>query len=264
MYAKADGLLYSKDDAGAETALGGGGGSFTAAGTSGTPQTISSGDTLTIAAGTGINTTASASDTITIDIEVPVTAIRGGTGRTAYTSGDMLYANTATSMTVVGIGAEGNVLTVASGNPSWAAMAGIKQIVKVEYSITATGYSTTSTTFVDVDATNLIGNITTTGTSSLLAWCTFSGAQGATGIMYSDLILDSTTRANTATTTNGQVSSTTAFMYPTTVLGYWSGLSAAAHSVKLQYRCTAGTAYVSRHNANTFQASVFQLYLMEF
>ncbi|MEK7125874.1 MAG: hypothetical protein AAB835_00085, partial [Patescibacteria group bacterium] len=39
---------------------------FTAAGTSGSSQTIASGDTLTIAAGTGITTTGGATDTITI------------------------------------------------------------------------------------------------------------------------------------------------------------------------------------------------------
>ncbi len=40
--------------------------SWTLAGTSGTPQTISSGDTATIAAGTGITTTVGATDTVTI------------------------------------------------------------------------------------------------------------------------------------------------------------------------------------------------------
>ncbi|MBI4340858.1 MAG: hypothetical protein HY598_01085, partial [Candidatus Omnitrophica bacterium] len=50
------------------TCLVSGGGSdlFTLAGTSGTSQTISSGDTLTIAAGTGITTTAGATDTVTV------------------------------------------------------------------------------------------------------------------------------------------------------------------------------------------------------
>jgi hypothetical protein len=40
--------------------------SFTVAGTSGTPQTITDGETLTIAAGSGITTTAGATDTVTI------------------------------------------------------------------------------------------------------------------------------------------------------------------------------------------------------
>lgn len=50
-------------------AAGGGGGgmtSFTVAGTSGSSQTITDGNTLTIAAGTGITTTGSATDTLTI------------------------------------------------------------------------------------------------------------------------------------------------------------------------------------------------------
>ncbi len=50
--------------------------SFTAAGTAGTPQTITDGNTLTIAGGDGITTTGSATDTITVDSDM--TATPGG------------------------------------------------------------------------------------------------------------------------------------------------------------------------------------------
>lgn len=65
---------------------------FTAAGTSGTPQTISNGNTLTIAAGTGISTTAAATDTITIANTGIVSLGWGIDGGSPYTvtSGDTL------------------------------------------------------------------------------------------------------------------------------------------------------------------------------
>lgn len=66
-----DTLLLFDDSEGWIMFVGGGGGgggmtSFTAAGTSGTPQTVSNGQTLTIAAGAGLTTTAGATRTVTV------------------------------------------------------------------------------------------------------------------------------------------------------------------------------------------------------
>lgn len=72
LYAKSDSRLYIKTDAGTELQLATGGGgmsSFTAAGDSGTPQTITDGNTLTIAGGTGLSSVASATDTVTINLD---------------------------------------------------------------------------------------------------------------------------------------------------------------------------------------------------
>ena len=49
---------------------------------------------------------------------------RGGTNISSYTTGDIIYANSSTSLTKLGIGSTGEVLTVAGGNPSWAAASG--------------------------------------------------------------------------------------------------------------------------------------------
>jgi hypothetical protein len=81
--------------------------SFTLAGSSGTSQTISDGNTLTIAAGSGITTTAGATDTVTIastlgtsvDLTSEVTGTlpvgNGGTGTgTAFTAGSVVFAGT--------------------------------------------------------------------------------------------------------------------------------------------------------------------------
>jgi hypothetical protein len=47
-------------------------------------------------------------------------AANGGTGQTGYTVGDILYADSTTSLTKLGVGSNGQVLKVASGVPSWA------------------------------------------------------------------------------------------------------------------------------------------------
>jgi hypothetical protein len=47
-------------------------------------------------------------------------AINGGTGFAAYAVGDLLYANTTTTLAKLPIGLTGQVLTVAAGRPAWA------------------------------------------------------------------------------------------------------------------------------------------------
>ena len=54
--------------------------SFTLAGSSGSNQTITNGNTLTIAAGSGISTTASATDTVTIAVTADPIAFAIGLG----------------------------------------------------------------------------------------------------------------------------------------------------------------------------------------
>jgi hypothetical protein len=61
------------------------------------------------------------------DVTVAGTLIssNGGTGLSSYTSGDMLYYTSGTSLSKVGIGSSGQVLTVnGSGAPSWAGISG--------------------------------------------------------------------------------------------------------------------------------------------
>jgi hypothetical protein len=53
-----------------------------------------------------------------------VGAIYGGTAQTSYATGDILYASATNTLSKLGIGSTGQVLTVASGAPSWAAASG--------------------------------------------------------------------------------------------------------------------------------------------
>ncbi|MFH1233503.1 MAG: hypothetical protein V1649_02515, partial [Patescibacteria group bacterium] len=49
---------------------------------------------------------------------------RGGTGLVSYTTGDVIFATTTNTLAKLGIGSEGQVLTVSSGKPNWQASAG--------------------------------------------------------------------------------------------------------------------------------------------
>jgi len=51
-----------------------------------------------------------------------LTTAYGGTGLSSYTAGDTLYYSTGTTLSKLGIGATGTVLTVAGGVPTWAAV----------------------------------------------------------------------------------------------------------------------------------------------
>lgn len=50
---------------------------------------------------------------------VPLRAVRGGTGQTGYTAGDVLYASSTTALSKLAIGAATTMLYVSSGAPAW-------------------------------------------------------------------------------------------------------------------------------------------------
>ena len=69
------------------------------------------------------NLTSNSSRISTLETEIqPVN--RGGTGLTSYTIGDILYASGSTTLSVLSAGNNGEVLTISSGLPSWAAASG--------------------------------------------------------------------------------------------------------------------------------------------
>jgi len=88
------------------SAVGGGSGSVTSV-------DIATGSTGLVASGGPITT----SGTITIGGTLAATA--GGTGQSSYAKGDILYADTATTVTRLGAGLENTVLTMSNGVPAW-------------------------------------------------------------------------------------------------------------------------------------------------
>lgn len=82
-----------------------------------------SANALTVAGGTGINTAGSGA-TVTVNLDTPVAETNGGTGQTTYSTGDILYASASNTLSKLTAGSDGEVLTLASGVPSWAAATG--------------------------------------------------------------------------------------------------------------------------------------------
>jgi hypothetical protein len=93
----------------------------------------------------------------------PIPIITNSSTDLITTAGDLLYGSAADTMVRLGIGSTGNVLTVASGIPSWAAPAAGGTTVKVVYGDTTTATTVASTTYAD---TGLSATITPTSASS--------------------------------------------------------------------------------------------------
>lgn len=110
-----------------------------------------------------------------------------------------------------------------------------RQLVELTYKLSG-DVTGTGTSFIDVDATNL--NLSFTNqTSQIVCMATFRSAGGG-GAAYFDLILDSVTRAGDATYgLNGSPGTGESV----TLLGVWKGVSAATHSIKLQYKTSGST-----------------------
>jgi hypothetical protein len=92
---------------------------------------------------------------------------------TLTTTGDIYYASSANTPARLGIGSTGNVLTVASGIPSWAAPASSLQILQIVQATYNTETASTSATLAD---TGLTATITPSSASNkILVLCTQAG-----------------------------------------------------------------------------------------
>jgi hypothetical protein len=142
-----------------------------------------------VTAGTGITVAGS-----TVSLDVPVTAVRGGTGFTTYTTGDIIYASAANTLSKLSAGTVGYVLTLAGGVPTWAAPTGGGGGGGTVTSITVTG-GTTGLSFTPATP------ITTSGTFSMQGTLAASnGGTGLTGFVAADRAVYST---STSTLTAG-------------------------------------------------------------
>lgn len=128
-----------------------------------------------------------------------IDATHGGTAQTTYTAGDTLYASATNTISKLGIGSTGNVLTVSGGVPTWAppATAG-----------TVTSVAMTVPTFLSVSGSP----VTSTGTLAVsLSGTALPVANGGTGqnsnLTQNGVVYGSTTTAMATTTagTSGQV-----------------------------------------------------------
>jgi hypothetical protein len=98
----------------------------------------------------------------------------------------------------------------------------------------ASDYTTTSTSFVDVDATNLSLTIVTAGGDVLI---TFMGFGGSSGRIYLDVAIDGVRMAGD----DGFLASANGVSTPVTLVALKQGLSAGSHTFKLQWKVNTGT-----------------------
>lgn len=107
----------------------------------------------------------------------------GGTDQSTYTTGDILYASAANTLSKLPIGSNGQVLTVNTGNVSWqAATGGITTIGTIDSQTkSANGAVITGSTLVmqTADASN--PGLVSTGTQSIAGVKTFTGNTNFSG-----------------------------------------------------------------------------------
>lgn len=139
----------------------------------------------TLTAGTGIDLTNGdgVSGNPTITLEVPVVETDGGTGQTTYTTGDILYASAANTLSKLAVGSDTEVLTLSSGVPSWAApsVGTVTSVSGTAGRVTSTGGSTP---VIDIDAAYVgQASLTTLGTITTGTWngSTIDEVYGGTG-----------------------------------------------------------------------------------
>ena len=158
------------------------------------------------------------------------------------TAGDILYASAANTPARLGIGSSGQVLTVASGIPSWAAAAASIPANAVD--IIDTSETTTSTTFTDL-ATVGPSVTLTTGTKALVTITSYiHNSTNSTENFIGFAVSGATTIAADSTrclflsntsTGNGRPELRYSYSYILT------GLTAGSNTFTLKYRCSSGT-----------------------
>lgn len=169
------------------------------------------------------------------------------------TLGDIEYRSaTANTNTRLGIGTTGQILTVSGGVPAWSApAAGGSTLLDVRLNNYGSNYSTTSTSFVDVNASlfYLTFNAPASGNVVLRAsmpiefngggQAIFNWREGSTDITNTNFIAinngSSFPRAGTHTFN-----------------AYLTGISAGSHTYKLGFRSTSGATFFGYTNSSPF------------
>jgi Repeat of unknown function (DUF5907) len=214
----------------------------------GLPLTTGVTGTLPIAnGGTGATTKAAAFDALS-----PMT-----------TSGDIIYGGTSGTGTVLAKGTDGQVLTLASGLPSWAAPAGVTSIGAISGTNT-NGASITSGVLSLSPAGSGNGGVVTTGTQTFAGAKTFSANLVSNGVKLgtvggsSNLLVGSNAMNTTTTTSDYNTAIGTYTLTSITTgqnniaLGYSSlyNLTTGSENVAL------GTAALNSHISGSYNVAV--------
>jgi hypothetical protein len=155
-----------------------------------------------------------------LSLTTALTAANGGTGQSTYATGDILYASAANTLSKLNKGTDGQVLTLASGIPSWGNSSGLVSLNGITSGTQSFTTGTTGTdfnisssgsthTFNLPDASTTARGAVTTGTQTFAGNKTFSGSLSATTLTATSGLTAGTVTYPIAHGTNGQVLTTT-------------------------------------------------------
>lgn len=119
-------------------------------------------------------------------------------------------------------------------------LAALKAPPSAQYTRTSADYTTTSTSFVDVDATNLAHTITTTGGDVLIVFVAPVTNSASASNVFFDVLLDGVRIGGT----DGLIIQTVATAVYASVVCFAvlkTGLAAGSHTFKLQWKVGSGT-----------------------
>ena len=182
-------------------------------------------------------------------VDTRLKALQPGT-----TLGDLAYSSaTANTNTRLGIGTTGQILTVSAGVPAWATPASSGSTLLAQQTNSyGSNYSTTSTSFVDVNATNFVLTFTTPSSGNIVLRATmpmefastgqglYNWREGSSDITGTDFVLASNGGSS-------PIRGTVAWNC------YLTGVSAGSHTYKLGMKTTnAGTTMFGYTNNSRF------------
>jgi len=87
-------------------------------------------------------------------------ATNGGTAQSTYTIGDLLYASASNTLSKLGIGSSGQVLTVSAGIPAWSSAG------SVSLTVGSTAISSGTSGYILYNNAGVLGNLANTGTGN--------------------------------------------------------------------------------------------------
>ena len=123
-----------------------------------------------------------------------IAAIKGGTGQTSYTVGDILYASASATLNKLIIGSNNHVLTSNGSAPVWTTNTGTGNVVRAE-SPTLSGTPLSTTASVDTNTTQIATTAYVVGQGyAKLASPTFTGTVSASLVSLS--VADTATAAS--------------------------------------------------------------------
>lgn len=179
------------------------------------------------------------------------------------TAGDIIIGGASGLPTRLAAGAtSGHVLTSngSGAAPSYQAVSGGGTLASALYTRTAGDYTTTSTTFVDVDGTNLSLTITTGAHRVLIGFVGSAVDATSDAFVYLDVDVDGTRIGNAQGLTANQQFTAGAYLQNASFTVMSAILSAASHTFKLQWRVSGGTATL---RGGTSGQPVSQFWVME-